>query len=484
VALGATFVASASAAPAGAHARAADLNTAAAVQTRTIVLRRRALAAHGLYAVRVTITDGSAAIPLRVAVSNTRTKLVTLKHERAVLTTHAWSRNHAIVVRVTGKLTGRPRLRLALRHLATSRVLVLHKSLSKPGTYAVRVTVSGHSSATNDVSLKIGRAAPALVKVSRHAAATVTADVQAAGSYGVPRVGHLHFRSVLTVSASGKLTRPRVTIELAKLKKSGPNVAPAVTASVPSGPSGPMVPTGDSGTWNLIFDDEFNGSSLNTADWSTGWFGSGITAGVDGTGEPECYDPSHVVEANGELDLNFTQGSETCEGVTQPYTSGIVTSDNKFSFSYGFIEVRAWLPTMPNGQAGDWPGVWLAGQDWPEDGEIDLAEGLGGSVCAHWHGPTGNGTGYGPGGTGCPSGTYTGGWHTFAADWEPGIVTWYYDGKDIGCIASTGSACGNPNNDSTITSSPMYIIFGLGSNAGSEYAPTSQRMDYVRVWQH
>jgi hypothetical protein len=30
----------------------------------------------------------------------------------------------------------------------------------------------------------------------------------------------------------------------------------------------------------------------------------------------------------------------------------------------------------------------------------------------------------------------------------------------------------------------MYIIFGLGSNAGSEYAPTSQRMDYVRVWQH
>jgi beta-glucanase (GH16 family) len=352
----------------------------------------------------------------------------------------------------------------------------------------VRVTVSESSKATNDVSLKIGRAAPHVVAVRRHAAATVTADVKAAGSYGEHRGGHLHFHSVLTVRARGSRARPQMTIKFAKIAATKPassthgSTAGASGSSSP--PSGPLVPTGDSGTWNLIFDDEFNGSSLNTADWSTGWFGSGITGGVQGTGEPECYDPSHVVEGNGELDLNFTQESETCDGKSEPYTSGMVTSDNKFSFSYGFIEVRAWLPTMPNGQAGDWPGVWLAGQDWPEDGEIDLAEGLGGSVCAHWHGPTGNGTGYGPGGTGCPSGTYTGGWHTFAADWEPGIVTWYYDGKDIGCIASSGSACGNPNNDSTITSSPMYIIFGLGSNAGSEYAPTSQRMDYVRVWQH
>jgi hypothetical protein len=42
------------------------------------------------------------------------------------------------------------------------------------------------------------------------------------------------------------------------------------------------VPTGVGGNWHLIFDDEFNGTSLNAADWSTGWFGSGITAGIGG----------------------------------------------------------------------------------------------------------------------------------------------------------------------------------------------------------
>jgi beta-glucanase (GH16 family) len=232
----------------------------------------------------------------------------------------------------------------------------------------------------------------------------------------------------------------------------------------------------------LIFDDEFNGSGLNSADWSTGWFGSGITGGVS-SNEPECYDPSHVVEANGEIDLNFSRESESCNGGSQPYTSGMVTTNGKFSFTYGLIEFRAWLPTTSNGQVADWPGLWTDGQDWPNDGEIDVAEGLGGSVCAHWHGPTDGGAGYGAGGiTGCPTGTYTGGWHTFAADWEPGIVTWYYDGHDIGCIASTGSACAAVN--TTITSSPMYIIMALGSNINAETAPTSLRVDYVRVWQH
>ena len=48
-------------------------------------------------------------------------------------------------------------------------------------------------------------------------------------------------------------------------------------------------------------------------------------------------------------------------------------------------------------------------------------EGLSGQACWHFHDPQG-----GPGG--CSTATYTGGWHTFGADWEPGSVTYYYDG--------------------------------------------------------
>jgi hypothetical protein len=367
--------------------------------------------------------------------------------------------------------------------------VVLRKSLSRPGTYVVRITVSGSSKATNEVSLKIGGTTSDVVKVRRHASKTVTADIKATGSYGERRGGHVAFRSVLTVRASGTRTRPQMTIKLAKL-----NTAPAASShgstagssgsSSSAGSSGPVLPTGVPGSWHLIFDDEFNGTSLNTADWSTGWFGSGITAGIGGASEPECYDPSHVVEGNGELDLNFTQESETCDGGSHPYTTGMLTTNGKFSFTYGYVEFRAWLPANSSGGVANWPDLWTAGQDWPTDGEIDVAEGLYGSLCAHYHGPTDNGEGIGAGGiTGCPPGTFTGGWHTFAADWEPGIVTWYYDGQDIGCLETSGSACGATN--STIAGAPMYLLMSYGSsNAYTITAPATARIDYVRVWQH
>ena len=44
------------------------------------------------------------------------------------------------------------------------------------------------------------------------------------------------------------------------------------------------MPAGVPGDWTLKFDDEFNGTSLNTAKWSTGWYGSGITRPANSNG--------------------------------------------------------------------------------------------------------------------------------------------------------------------------------------------------------
>jgi beta-glucanase (GH16 family) len=236
-------------------------------------------------------------------------------------------------------------------------------------------------------------------------------------------------------------------------------------------PQTPM-PTGVGGDWKLTFDDEFSGTSLDTAKWSTGWYGSGITHPVNST-EEDCYDPAQVTEGGGALDLTLIRKSEDC-GISDPvYAGALVSTQGKFSFTYGFVEARVWLPAAAGepGDVANWPGVWTDGRSWPEDGEIDIAEGIGGRVCAHFHGPA-DPQGLGAGGrAGCPAGNYAGGWHTFAANWEPGIVTYYYDGVDIGSVTSG------------ITSAPMFLILDYATRSPSQ-APDTMKVDYVRVWQH
>ncbi len=254
-----------------------------------------------------------------------------------------------------------------------------------------------------------------------------------------------------------------------------PPTSPAGHTPTPAPPTSsagrtPM-PTGVPGDWTLKFDGEFNGTSLDTTKWSTGWYGSGITAPANEQ-ENDCYDPAQVTEGGGVLSLGLIQKTETC-GDNEPNAAGLVSTAGKFSFTYGFIEARVWLPGVPGhpGEVANWPGVWADGQNWPQDGEIDIAEGIGGQVCAHLHSAV-NPEGIGPGGgTGCPSGTYTDGWHTFAANWEPGSITYYYDGVDIGRVTSG------------VTSAPMFLVLDYATLSAAAM-PATMKVEYMRVWQH
>jgi beta-glucanase (GH16 family) len=171
-----------------------------------------------------------------------------------------------------------------------------------------------------------------------------------------------------------------------------------------------------------------------------------------------------VSVTNGYLALSAIAKTEECGGITRSYASGIVTTNGTFNFTYGYMEARIWLPGSAS--IADWPAFWADGQNWPTDGEIDVLEGLNGRACAHFHNPAG-----GPGT--CVQGTFTGGWHAFAADWEPGSLTFYYDGTKVW------------QDTSGITSAPMYLILDLALDGSpSNVAPANMRVDYVRVWQH
>lgn len=235
----------------------------------------------------------------------------------------------------------------------------------------------------------------------------------------------------------------------------------AVTAPRPASAG----PAGIPGSWTTKFADEFNGTTLSRS-WTPGWFGTGVTKPINGK-EQACYDSRQVtLPGDGALHLKATARPSTCGGQTKPNTGALVSSNGRFSYTYGAVEWRAYLPSGGT-QMANWPALWSNGQNWPTDGENDTMEGLGGKACFHFHSPSG-----GPGG--CVPGNLSG-WHTFAADWEPGSVTYYYDGVKVGRLA-TG-----------ITSSPQYLVMDhtvSSSIGGPTVLPKDMKVDYVRVWQH
>jgi Glycosyl hydrolases family 16 len=227
-------------------------------------------------------------------------------------------------------------------------------------------------------------------------------------------------------------------------------------------------PAGIAGHWHLVLDSEFNGSSLPKP-WRSGWFGAGVTGPVN-SAEADCYSPAALSYSRTGLNIRLTQTSATCSGKTEPWTTGLITTNpddgrprgTGFQYTYGVIQARIDVQGSGANQLYDWPAFWADGQNWPQSGEDDVLEGLVGDACFHFHSPSVEQGG-------CEA-TITPGWHTFASDWKPGSVTYYYDGAKVGSITSG------------ITSAPMYLILDNAANSSGAVAD-SMKVQYVRVWQ-
>ncbi len=125
-----------------------------------------------------------------------------------------------------------------------------------------------------------------------------------------------------------------------------------------------------------------------------------------------------------------------------------------------------WLP----GGTGIWPAFWVNGQTWPDGGEIDVVEAYGSNRSEYHYHYAGCGGNCNPGG-GITIESATGGWHTYAIDWEPGAITWYYDGQRVWQY-TTG-----------VVSGSMYLILNLSVFYENADVPATMKVDYVRVWQ-
>ncbi|MCR4651505.1 MAG: glycoside hydrolase family 16 protein [Lachnospiraceae bacterium] len=284
--------------------------------------------------------------------------------------------------------------------------------------------------------------------------------------------------------------------------------------------------------WQLVFADEFDGqygeanvdaaTGLNLDNWMYQYGDGTIDCGNAGWGNKELQaytgDPKNIkvnedlngdAEGDGLLRITahyedepyvYTKGTQTESG--KKYTSARIrsTSPEKelFNNTYGYVEARISLPET----AGAWPAFWMLPEStsvyggWPVSGEIDIMETTGtntSKACGTLH-------------YGAPAHVYKGSgyvdlssnihyFHTYAVDWEPGKMTWYYDGEPINTLTDWKSGKTGASDALSFDApfdQPFYMLlnlavdsgqFGGDSNKAKFQEDINMYVDYVRVYQ-
>ncbi|MGM0442715.1 MAG: family 16 glycosylhydrolase [Fibrobacterota bacterium] len=183
--------------------------------------------------------------------------------------------------------------------------------------------------------------------------------------------------------------------------------------------------------WDLIWEDDFSGTEIDTGRWA--WDTAGNSYGW-GNEEAQHYTVRRHENSrieNGSLIIEARR--EPWEG--KEYTSARLRTKGKASWLYGRFEMRAKLP----GGRGTWPAFWMLPEDdffgsWPRSGEIDVMEYVGfqpSTIFSTVHTEDLNHSlGTEQGGSVQLSGVDTG-FHRYAAEWFPDSIVFYVDSTHI-----------------------------------------------------
>ncbi len=222
---------------------------------------------------------------------------------------------------------------------------------------------------------------------------------------------------------------------------------------------------GTSGTWSPTYSYSPNGStdsSLSSYQVNPLW------------GPTSAADDNVYSTSNGVLSIAIKPTPADISGVVnKPFIAGNLLTNHSFSQTYGYFEMNAKLSNA----AGVVNGFWLLPQDgsWPP--ELDVAEVLGsdpttlvmtshssGGTTPHW--------------TDVPDTSQA--FHTYAVDWEPDKLTWYFDGKQVA-----------QQNTPADMNKPMYLQLSalVGTSSTWTGAPNAgetgqMQVDWVHAYAH
>jgi beta-glucanase (GH16 family) len=231
--------------------------------------------------------------------------------------------------------------------------------------------------------------------------------------------------------------------------------------------------------WNIVWDDEFNGTSINPNVWT---FETGNNGGW-GNSELEYYTGrTNNAYVSGGL-LHIVARQESMGGFN--YTSARMKTLGLYATpTYGRFEWRARTPAG----VGMWPALWMMGTNfpsvgWPSCGEIDVVENNGanpffvqGSLHSNAGGPT-------------AITSFTGGdsitnFHTYLLDWETNSISWLVDGQVYEAQSSQSPFDAPFFFLMNLAVGGQYVGYPTVSqiNAGTVF-PAEMQVDYVRVYE-
>ncbi|MDE2996928.1 MAG: glycoside hydrolase family 16 protein [Bacteroidota bacterium] len=249
---------------------------------------------------------------------------------------------------------------------------------------------------------------------------------------------------------------------------------------------GNTIPTPEG--WTLVWNDEFDGTSIATNKWT-----HDVNANGGGNNELQYYtkrDLNSRVE-NGILILEAHDETFTGPEGTRQYTSAKILSRGKGDWAYGRFDIRAKLPT---GQ-GIWPAIWMMPSHsdyggWAASGEIDIMEIIGSAPdrlhgTIHFGGSWPRNVSAGAH-TDLPTRSLHEDFHVYTIEWKEGEIRWFIDGVQYGRQTewyTLGHAYPAPFDK------PFYLIMNVavggnwpGSPDASTAFPQRMEVDYVRVY--